>query len=149
MKHLTIVLSMITLSLVLALCAACEGGSFMDPGHVDAGVWDISSSGPGGYNGGDYDYDYDNDDDDDDDSGGIPSKLSYSASKSDAIAKLDQIIAYCEANPSGSVSSTSGNTYRKSLAESLKTNIQSPAGSWDSLKTSYINSINGLIDLLD
>jgi hypothetical protein len=91
--------------------------------------------------GGDSEYGgyYDDDDDDSGPSGGSkPSKLSSSATYNQAIAKLDEIIAY-----SGTSSSV------KVSAQQLKTAVSTAGSSyWSSYSAQTILSINTLIDLI-
>jgi hypothetical protein len=136
MKQITIVFKMIAACTVLALFAACSGGVFIDPGHGGA-------AGIGGSLGNDYDNDYD-DDDDTGGGGGKPAKLSSSASYAEAIAKLDEIIAYCESHPGPQ------STNAITTAELLKTswnsaNIQS---GWSVAQSSAIQNVNAIINLL-
>ncbi|MDR3123778.1 MAG: hypothetical protein LBU16_08385 [Treponema sp.] len=72
MKQIAGTITTVLLIVVLASLAACGGGTFTDPSHT---------SGSGG------------------DSGGKPARLSSNASYDEAMAKLDEIIAYCQAHP--------------------------------------------------
>jgi hypothetical protein len=113
MKRFTVISLTVLALAAFASLASCKGGTFSDPGHeaasggggndIDYGDW------------GDWD-DYDDYDDDDKDnntgtgngtgtgndgknSASKPALLSNSATYSQALAKLDEIIAYCDSHP--------------------------------------------------
>jgi hypothetical protein len=76
--------------------------------------------------------------------GNKPASLSSTASYTQTIAKLDEIIAYCDAYPG------SANDGAKTFAESLMSSILDYAdGGWDFAKEYFIGPINQCIDLLD
>ncbi|MDR1318891.1 MAG: hypothetical protein LBJ90_04630 [Treponema sp.] len=129
MKQIAVVFRIFLAAAVLASLAACSGGTFFDPGHLDADAGAL-----GGLMG-----NSDDDWDDDDDSDSKPSKLSDNAGYSQAIAKLDEIIAYCDAHPE-----TTNNYYAKLAAESSKAVITLTL--WNSAKEQYITLINSYID---
>ena len=97
---------------LLTLIAGCSGGVFIDHGNDDGGS---TSSGGGG---------------------GKPSKLSGNASYQDAIAKLDEIIAYA-----------SNNSAARNSAETAKKDLESKGPSqWSFVKGVTIDQINNLIN---
>ena len=122
MKQITLAFRAALLMAVMASLVSCGGGIFIDPGHLDAGV---IVGGPGFG--------------DDDNSASKPDKLSISATAQEAIVKLDEIIAYCDA--SGSKNST-----QKSAAELLKSSSSGWNVSWFISKAVAIQSINDIID---
>jgi hypothetical protein len=135
MKQIVSIFRAALLIAVLASLAACSG-SFIDPGHVDG----IVSMGGGDF-GGDYSGGGGGGGDDEGGGGGGSniSTLSSGASYSQANAKLDEIIAYCNAHP--------GNDMVKSGAQALKSSM---SAGWDLTgSTYYINIINGYIDTLE
>jgi hypothetical protein len=75
MKRLAVVSGAVLAIMVLASLVACKGGTFFDPGHEASG---FTGSG--------------NND-------SKPARLPGNASYDEAMAKLDEIIAYCEAHP--------------------------------------------------
>jgi hypothetical protein len=76
MKQIAVAFKALLLIAVLASLAACKGGTFTDPGHEASG---FTGSG--------------------ENTGGKPARLSRNASYKEAVAKIDEIIAYCEAHP--------------------------------------------------
>jgi hypothetical protein len=134
----------ILLVAAFGMLSACSG-HFVDPGWAAeanslAGSGGISLDDNNNIGGGS-----ENDDDDDTDAGsennGKPDRLSSGASYNEAIAKLNEIIAYC------------GNTYSlapvKSGAQALRDTITTYGSSgWSSASGTYIYSINKLIDSL-
>jgi hypothetical protein len=71
-----------------------------------------------------------------------PADLPDNASYSDAIAKLDAIIEFCNAHP--------GNETVKGTAQTRKTELQNiPETSWSGIASSYISQINRLIGQLE
>ena len=88
---------------------------------------------------------------DDDDSGGggggKPTDLSSNASYDQALAKVDEIIAYCEKFPAGSV-----NASVRLRAEILRTNMIMPhfnlRNNWNSAGGQWISDINTIISNL-
>jgi hypothetical protein len=122
------------------LLAACSG-SFVDPG------WASETSG-GGLSGGDWDIDGGGGDNDGgsggngNGGGGKPAKLSDSATYNQAVAKLDEIIAYCGDEQALALI--------KNGADSAKESIKLVGSSgWSPpISTQIIKSINALIDSL-
>jgi hypothetical protein len=152
MKQIVSVFRAALLVAVLALLAACSG-SFIDPGHVDGLVSMGDGDFGGDYSGGDSDWDFDWDDDekggegvdDDDDEnegggGSNISPLSSGASYSQANAKLDEIISYCNTHPGTT------NNMIKSQAETAQSTISSTT--WNSMGSMVIPQINNLINAL-
>jgi hypothetical protein len=121
MKQIVVVFRVFLLMTVFASLAACSGGIFVDPGHGAGGG---SGNGGGG-------------------SVSKPSKLSNDASYSQAAAKLDEIITYCDAHPG-----MTNNTI-KSSAQLLKSTISSYQSWWSSMAGSLITEINTYIDALE
>jgi len=81
------------------------------------------------------------DKDDDGGGGGVkPDTLDFNASYYEAVAKLDELIAYCNKNPS-----TINNSVL-SQAVALKTSMTALQSSWSSSGMTTINSINSLIE---
>jgi hypothetical protein len=128
MRKFSVVL--LTAALVLGasvLLIACEGG-FVDPGHNDVSGFDGSGgSGPDGSgrpDGGG--------------GGGKPAKLSESATRDEAIAKLDEILSY-----SGTSSAI------KVGVRQLKMGLEGiSSAEWRSTRMTHIDSINSIIDTL-
>jgi hypothetical protein len=136
MKQIAVVFKAALLIAVLASLAACSGGTFVDPGHEAAGGGDnedggwLDNGGDGGEEGSGSGG-----------GGGKPAKLSSSAGYSQAIAKLDEITAYCNTHP--------GNDSVKSGVQSMKTSITSVGQTgWSYMASQIISSINSLIDIL-
>ncbi|MDR3139382.1 MAG: hypothetical protein LBT95_06875 [Treponema sp.] len=124
MKQLAVVFKAALALLILASLAACEGGTFSDPGHGTSGI----ASGSGGGSSG----------------GGKPAKLSDDASYEEVLDKLDEIIDYCEAHPGP------GNDSVKASAQSLR-NMFSEYGfeSWWNSATQNENDKQELIDAIN
>jgi hypothetical protein len=141
MKQITVAFRAALLVAVLASLAACSGGIFVDPGHEagggGGGGWLYNGDGGDGGGGG---------------SGGggsgsgsgsgstKPDKLPNNASASQATAKLDEIIAYCDAHP-GALS-----TEIKTFAQGYKFFMPTYQNTWISLGPAMIADINHLID---
>jgi hypothetical protein len=75
--------------------------------------------------------------------GGKIATLSTSASYSETVTKLNEIISYCNANP------TSTNTSLKASIQTLQSTISSYQSIWSSMGPSMIVSINGAIAALE
>jgi hypothetical protein len=134
MKQIIPVFRAALLIAVLASLAACSGGTFFDPGHLDAGAL-------GGLMGGD-DWDGGDWDDDDGGGGGKPAELSSSASYNDAVNKLNEIIDYCDDHP-GTVNNTI-----KTGAQAYKTTIGSYQSNWSGMRSAAVTAINTYIGQL-
>jgi ABC-type glycerol-3-phosphate transport system substrate-binding protein len=120
MKQIVGVLKAVLMIAVLASLAACSGGAFSDPGHEASGLTDGSGGGV--------------------ESGGKPEKLSNDASYDEAVAKLDEIIDYCDDHPGP------GNDSAKASVEQVRQQLaMMGASAWDG---SLISSINAYISLL-
>jgi hypothetical protein len=139
MKQITVPFRTILLMVVLVSLAACSGGIFVDPGHGGAGGGSYSdgdfegsgSTGSGSSTGGGSG------------SGAKPARLSSTASYDEALAKLDEIIDYCEEHPG------TGNNMVKSAAETTRDGISlNGQSNWSSLASSMIPSINTFIGQL-
>jgi hypothetical protein len=137
MKQITVVFRAVLLVAVLASLAACSGGTFVDPGYGGGGDSGYSSGGGGGSG-------------DDDDGGGgnsgnatKPSTLSTSATYAQVMAKLDEIIAYCNATE------PTNNGFR-GAAQTYKTQLTSGgSAAWTlSMASTMIPLINGIISTL-
>ena len=73
-----------------------------------------------------------------------PAKLTDSATYQQALDKVDEIISYCNAHP-GTV-----NNQVKSQVTASKSSLQSVGSSgWNTAKTTFIQSINTGIDILE
>ena len=119
-----------TLIFFAGLFTACTGGTFVDPGHLDGMVTSGNTSGFGGSDGGGGGKK--------DGGGAKPTELPSSASYTDALAKLDAIIAY-----SGTTAT------QKTTAEGIKTAITAATSfAWSSTKAAQISAINILIGQL-
>jgi hypothetical protein len=137
MKQIPLIFRMVLLIAVLALFAACSGGTFVDPGHEGGGGNDIDI--PSGYV----------PDDDDDGTGGggggvsKPAQLALGATYQQALDKLDEIIKYCNAHPG------TANNSMKTSAESAKSSVITMGSSgWSISGASIISGINGMISSL-
>jgi hypothetical protein len=121
MKQLTVVSGAVLAIIILASLAACSGGTFNDPGHEASGF-----TGSGGS------------------TGSKPARLSSNASYDEALAKCDEIIAYCEAH-TGQV-----NDAVKASARQTKGNMSLMGGNsyWSSTKDTWIDTINYYISSL-
>jgi hypothetical protein len=75
--------------------------------------------------------------------GSKPGTLATTATYSEAVAKLDAIIAYCNSNPGTT------NDGIKAQAQSLKTSISVYESYWSSVGATYVLSINTLINGLE
>jgi hypothetical protein len=142
MKQMTVVFRTVLLIAVLVSLSACNGGVFYDPGYP-------GTAGMGGGFGDDDGFSWNDDDDNggggsSGGGGGKPTGLDYTASYGDAVAKVDEIIAYCKDNP-GPV-----NDNVKYLAESLKITALKNLSekSWSGAAKVTIDSINSFIDQL-
>jgi hypothetical protein len=77
--------------------------------------------------------------------GSKPASLSSTASYTQTIAKLDEIIAYCDANPG-----STNDWVKLNIQNSLKPSVSLfENGGWDIAKGSYIGPINQIIDDLE
>jgi hypothetical protein len=128
MKHIPVIFRIALLIAVLASLAACSGGAFIDPGRGAGGASGGNGTGTGTGTGGN----------------GVskPATLSTSASYNQALAKLNEIIEYCEDNPG------TQNDGMKSGAQTWKTTFSTYASTWGSSGPTVISSINDLIDQL-
>jgi hypothetical protein len=143
MKQIVVVFRAALLIAALASLAACSG-VFVDPGHLDAGV----IGGSGGSGGGDGGSGGGSGGGGSGGSGGKPDPLSNNATYNQAVDKLDEIIAYCNAHP-GTI-----NDGVKNNVESLKNaltgaNSSTIQNSWGSGALTMIININQYIDLLE
>jgi hypothetical protein len=136
----------ILLVAAFGMLTACSG-HFVDPGW--AAEANSLLSGGGDDNGGGNSWDDDDtgggnswdDDDDDDDGGSRPAKLAGNASYSQALAKVDEIIAYCGDDTSM--------MYYKEAARSYRLAVTTAGSSgWSIASETLIYSINALIDTL-
>jgi hypothetical protein len=108
---------------VLVSFASCKG-DYTDPNSGMGG----SGTETGGSSGG----------------GGKPAELSQSASYQDALAKCDEIIAYCNSHP------TQQNTAVKNGVPAVKSSIELAGSSnWTFARQSTIADINRLINTLN
>jgi hypothetical protein len=121
MKQIAVAFKAVLLIAVLASLAACRGGTFNDPGHEASGFTDSGGS-----------------------TGGKPTRLSSNASYDEALAKCDEIIAYCETH-TGQV-----NDAVKASARQTKGNMSLMGGNsyWSSTKDTWIDTINYYISSL-
>jgi hypothetical protein len=125
MKRLAVVLTTVLAFVALASLASCEGGVFTDPGHEAA--YGFAGGGGGGGGGGNFAL--------------KPSYLSNNASLEDAFDKVYEILDYCDDHP--------GNSMVKQSAEGIEEALYYFTDSmWSSQRSTMINSINGMIDLL-
>jgi hypothetical protein len=117
------------LVVVFALFTACSGGSFYDPGQNVSGLpgGTAGDGGGGGGNGGNYD------------GSSKPAKLSSSASYSQAVAKINQIITYCNAHPGNDDAKEKAQTFTDEVSQST----------YESNRQNYVEAINSLIDDLE
>jgi hypothetical protein len=114
MKKRSLFLRTFLVIMGLAFIAGCEGGVFTDPGMEDA-------SGGGGVT--------------------KPSRLASSASYSQAINKLDEIINYCNA--------TSGNSGPRTAAVQARRSLADIGSAYRAdIRSQVIPGINSLIDAL-
>jgi hypothetical protein len=139
MKQITLVFKAVLLVAVFVSLAACSGGTFIDPGHggggTDGGNYS-NGNGDGGSGGGS--------------SGGgsgsvsKPSRLSNNATYAQSVAKVDEIIDYCEARPGAT------NDAMNMGAQSLKSGLSYPGvqSSWSSMADRQISAINAFIGQL-
>jgi hypothetical protein len=124
------------LALVFSACT----GTFTPPGS-GGGSGSSGLEGLGGSSGGDGDGSGSGSGSGDGGGSSKPATLGSDASYDDAIAKLNEIITYCNAN--------SGNDTPKSTAENQKTTIETAGrGTWSISKSSFIHGINTLIGQL-
>jgi hypothetical protein len=81
-----------------------------------------------------------------DSGGGIPDKLADNASYDDTVAKVDEIIEYCDDNP-GTM-----NDAVKTALGTIKTSLTTGttySANWSSVGASMVASVNGYIDVLE
>jgi hypothetical protein len=157
MKQTTVVFRTVLLIVVAVSFAACSGGVFVDPGHGGA-------VGGAGYHGGDSDDNsYTGSSGTGTGTGGSgtgtgtgtgtgsgtgggsgakPTKLSNNATYNETLARLDEIIAYCNNHP-GTV-----NNQVKASAETQKSYMPTFQSAWSTVGLTTISGINSMIDLL-
>jgi hypothetical protein len=121
MKRLAVVSRAVLALAVLMAFATCEGGAFVDPGRETSGLTGGGSGGGGGGGGG----------------GLKPARLRSNASLEEALAKADEIIAYCYANPG---------RYQDLLEQQLPYLKEAIREDWDEYSALIIDRINEFID---
>jgi hypothetical protein len=157
MKQRAIVFGTVLLIAVVTSLAACSGGIFIDPGHESAGggggndEWLDNGDGGDGGGGGSGDGgsgeggDSGGGNEGGSSGGSKPAALATNASYSQATAKVNEIITYCDAHPG--TKNDSIKIYAQAVQGAIDTYQSS--GLWSSLGPSAITQINSYIDQLE